>query len=112
MRWTDDTFFNLFQSAEELKERFDVIQTVDEALAVMSEEYREFLEVAKDGRPSDAVEEAIDLVVTLFGVLAARGVTYLTIQDAVLGVIAKNNDKTTETHYVNDANKIQRKGRQ
>lgn len=112
MSETDDTFFKLWLSTYALKERFDVVQTVDQALACMNEEYREFLDVAEDGRPQDAVEEAVDVIVTLFGVLAARGITYLAIQDAVNEVRWKNDAKTAETHYVNGAGKIQRKGRQ
>ena len=90
----------IWQSTAYLHERFANV-SYDNPLYLtarwekLAEEYREFTE-AEDA--DDLCKEAVDVIVTLIGVLQARGIPLSQLEDGVNAVIAKNGAKTHETH--------------
>lgn len=102
----------LWKSTSDLYARFDLRPTESATLDKFREEVDEFIKASiydTDGG-AHMVEEAGDVFVTVIGMLIARGVSLELLQERVAYVIAKNDAKTTETHYVNEAGLIARRG--
>lgn len=100
----------LWQSTSALHERFN---NTSESLAHIAarwrkveEEYEEFKH-AQDNE--NLVEEAVDLMVTVIGVLQIEGVSLDQLQSAVGKVILKNGGKTEATHELKNHQIVRRK---
>lgn len=109
----DEAFGELYRSTNTLHTRFETRQTLREALACFDEEVREFktevLDAASLTYSLPLTEEAIDVIVTILGILRAYNVDDAHLA-MMLRTVALNNDaKTTSTHEVNAAGKIARK---
>jgi hypothetical protein len=107
-------FAALVRSTADLHERFGTRQTVDEALDCLREEMRELTDAAAFNMDWVAGErhvreEAVDVIVTLLGVLRAWYIRDGAFADTLLTVAMKNDAKTHLTHEVNAAGKIARK---
>ena len=113
MRDLGMAFEALVRSTDDLHERFGTRQTVYEALACFEEEIHEFKAEAITGNLLYAyplTEEAVDVIVTLLGVLRAAGVDNGELASMMLAVTMKNDAKTHTTHAINSEGKIARKG--
>lgn len=100
----------LWQSTSALHERFG---NTEKSIAhfrarwrKVEEEHQEF-QYAPDN--ANLVEEAVDVLVTMMGVLQLEGVTLEELEGAVAKVIAKNGAKTQETHKLEDYQIVRRK---
>ncbi len=101
---------HLWNTTEALHKRFGVFPPdTNEALRVLNEEAYEVIEAALTGDEQELADESADLIVTLMGVLMARGVALDDLKDAMRRVAAKNNAKTYETHHINKNGKIARR---
>jgi NTP pyrophosphatase (non-canonical NTP hydrolase) len=117
MRDVGLSFEALVRSTADLHERFGTRQTVDEALIIFREECGELtdaallLDATRDiyGINHDIEREAVDVIVTVLGVLHVFGISTGELADALLAVAKKNDAKTHLTHEVNAAGKIARK---
>lgn len=101
--------FEVWDSTAKLFERFDKRQWPKEALAVFQEEVREFHHAVLIDELRDTVDEAVDVLVTICAALQSRGIAYEDFAAGIDRVIAKNDAKTHETHYVDGAGKIRRR---
>lgn len=111
MRDIGEAFAALVHSTNALHERFDTAQTVEQAFALFQEEAGEFGEEALSSfrMAYPLTEEAVDVIVTVLGVLRAAGVDDGALAAIMQAVAAKNDAKTHDTHEVNAAGKIARK---
>lgn len=99
----------LWMSTVSLYFRFHVTPTVENTSMVFREEARELL-LAQAGEPDENVaEECADVLVTALGVLLSRGIALAELERAIMRVVAKNDAKTHETHFVNADGKIARR---
>jgi hypothetical protein len=126
----DNALKSLWDSTRSLHSRFGTNSNTDEAndaqLRCVAEEHFEFQHAATQSRDLQmfaagpdhllwtdvaeaAAEEAVDVIVTMMGVLQNLGVGYETIAKAMYAVAEKNDAKTNETHAVNKNGKIARK---
>lgn len=112
-----DTLKRLWNSSTGLIKRFNIDPPVDVVFKVFREEVQEFQDALFSsgnlgtfdmGSPT---HEGADVIVTVLNTLSSMGYTYEQIEQAINDVIAKNDAKTWQTHYINDAGKIQRRGR-
>ena len=113
MRDLGMAFEALVRSTDDLHERFGTRQTVYEALACFEEEIHEFKAEAVTGNLLYAyplTEEAVDVIVTLLGVLRAADIDRGMLAAMLLTVAMKNDDKSHLTHEVRADGKIARKG--
>lgn len=101
---------NLWDSTRDLYTRFDVTITQDASALVFSEETKELLAAQTSEPAVNVAEEAADVIVTAMGVCMSRGVTLAQLLSAMRHVTLKNDSKTLQTHAVNAAGKIARKG--
>lgn len=99
----------VWQSTAALYERFGLKPNVQNTTEVFSEETAELLHAAMLESPVNTALEAADVIVTALGICMARGVTLDEVVAAIRATVAKNDDKTHETHAVNEAGKIARK---
>lgn len=102
-----DVLNMLYDSVEDFYERFN-IDVFDlehiELYDIFMEEVREFRDEVFNphGSPSDLLEEAADVVVTVIGLLLREEFNYADFEEAVCKVIDKNNAKTDKTHYYDE----------
>lgn len=102
-----DVLNMLYDSVEDFYERFniDVFELEHiELYDIFMEEVREFRDEVFNphGSPSDLLEEAADVVVTVIGLLLREEFNYADFEEAVRKVIDKNNAKTDKTHYYDE----------
>ena len=101
----------LWQSTSALHERFGNVDYTSvrhkqARWAKVEEEYREF-QYAQDAQAR--TEEAVDLLVTVLGVLQMEGVQLEELEKMVANVIIKNNAKNEHTHELKDYKIVRRK---
>lgn len=101
---------NLWDSTRELYARFELPITVESMPGVFLEEVEELLDAQASEPAVNVAEEAADVIVTAMGVCMSRGVTLAQLLSAMRHVTRKNDSKTLQTHAVNAAGKIARKG--
>lgn len=109
-----DALTRLWQSSAGLYRRFSMPAPDTKAqLRVFAEEAYEFTEatLCPEGFGENVVEEGVDVIVTLMGVLMSRGVALYTLTQAMERVAQKNDSKTHETHHINSNGKIARRGK-
>lgn len=108
------SFEALVRSTADLHLRFGTQQTLSEALLCFDEEVHEFeAEAVSASRMAyPLTEEAVDVIVTLLGVLRAADVDEGQLAAMMLNVAKKNDAKTHTTHAINSEGKIARKGDQ
>ncbi len=97
-------FDALWQSNVDLHDRFGVRRTIPKAVRLVSEEYREVVDEANapDVNTQALAHEMADLLMTLFGLAIAAGLTRDDIESAFGIVIDKNNAKIPGvTHALN-----------
>lgn len=104
---------DLIRSTLELHERFGVDFDVEGAERLCAEEFRELIHASAFasmglGR-KPVLEESVDLLVVVLGLLTAHGLTENDLMQAIDTVIVKNDSKTHETHYVDSNGKITRR---
>lgn len=108
---------NLYRSSHDLIDRFGLTPDLKTAWKKFEEEIEEFgleeLFMEIDSKRADSqhfVEEAADVLVTLFNVVRAAGVSESEFIAAIRDTWRKNDAKTFDTHYVDDKGLIARKG--
>ena len=102
----------IWRSTAELYERFRLLPDRDNTRKVFIEEATELLTAQAQNTPYGAhgiTTETADVIVTALGICMAAGLTLQDVTDAIQTVITKNDAKTHETHYVNEAGKITRR---
>lgn len=113
MDYMADNLGDLWESTEALYRRFGITHPdFDAAFRVFGEEVFEFInEITLPMEITDAAElmEAADVLVTIIGLLIARGFNFQDFASAIDGVRAKNDLKTGDSHYVSESGKITRK---
>lgn len=111
------SFEALVRSTNDLHERFGTRQTVDEALIIFREECGELTDAARLLSATRAIYrthhdiemEAVDVIVTVLGVLRVFGIGADELVAAMRTVAMNNDAKTHDTHYLRDDGKIARK---
>lgn len=110
VNWHEEHFERLWLSTRGLHDRFGITPEIDSQAALIREEAEEVIAAARDEGADELAAEIADCIVVLMGMGMARGIALDRLQDAMNAVIAKNDAKTHETHYVNPAtHKITRK---
>lgn len=105
-----DTLAELIRSTVDLYERFGQQFKLDVQLPIFQEEVRELIEAAQEQSSTDHIaEEAGDVFVTAIGLALAAGANPEQLIRQSQAVIAKNDAKTHQSHYVNAQGKIARK---
>lgn len=105
------TLGDMWQSNEDFHNRFlGRPANLDESLVAYREECGELnLACITEASNEETVLEAADVLYTVIGVLRSRGISFDEFLQACQQVISKNDAKTLETHYVNEAGKIAKK---
>jgi hypothetical protein len=110
------TLRELWQSTENLYRRFDLKPSSEATRRKFNEEVLEFQtehilqEVSIVTRACDQelsddeilTEEAVDVIVTLIGMLMSAGISYADFEQAAFWKRIKNDNKTHETHVVHN----------
>lgn len=99
----NDVLRALWDSTAALHERFGTHGRIDAQMRVVFEEVYEFTAsvVSDEGMLSlDTVDEATDVIVTLMSTLQSMGASFDHVAAAMQHVIAKNDAKTLDTHFV------------
>ena len=108
-RVLNDPLQALWQSTRELHGRFNVQPTIYVQIPLILEETAEAIKAGLFESRQAVVGEIADVIVVTLGLAMALGIPD---EDVIAGIhetIRKNDGKTTDTHYLNPANKIARK---
>lgn len=99
----------LWQSTRELHGRFNVTPTVYVQIPLILEEVTEVVKAAMFESREAAAGEIADVIVVTLGMAMALDIPIESVIAGIHETIRKNDRKTTDTHYLNAANKITRK---
>lgn len=107
---TDDVLVTLWSSTQKFYERFGVYPPdFNGQKAAFEEEVQELLyALARQGTRA-SVEEGVDVLVTVIGLLMSQHITLPFFIAAMEHVRIKNDRKSWKTHFINSAGKIARR---
>ncbi len=96
----------LWQSTRELHGRFNVHPTIYVQIPLILEETAEAIKAGLFESREAVVGEIADVIVVTLGLAMALDIPYDDVLAGIHKTIRKNDSKTTDTHFLNTANKI------
>lgn len=103
----DNPMERLWNSTADLYQRFDLDAPMPDRVRKFKEEVQEFLDEVRafdygNGSGIALEEEAVDVIVTIIGILQKRGVRPEWLWEEFEKVAQKNDAKTLDTHVIHD----------